>query len=173
MFKNGKPVKIITYIMLLAMILSPFTCIISATTVYAGDAGSIYTNRPNIAGGNGFTIALEPDGRVFGWGKNQFGQLGGGTITNPIPNFSEVIAVSAGIDHAVALKNDGTVWAWGKNNNNQIGDGTTTNRTSPVQVSGLSQVEKIATWADHSLALKRSGCHAEKIYQPVKRVVVQ
>ncbi|MBI5237580.1 MAG: putative Ig domain-containing protein, partial [Deltaproteobacteria bacterium] len=59
--------------------------------------------------------------------------------------------------HTIALKNDGTVWAWGWNNYGQLGDGATIDRTTPVQVSGLTNVTAIAGGAEHTIVLKNDG----------------
>jgi alpha-tubulin suppressor-like RCC1 family protein len=66
-------------------------------------------------------------------------------------------SVTGGRYHSLALASNGTVWAWGDNAFGQIGDGTTTQRTTPVQVSGLSNITAISTHDDHSLALDSSG----------------
>jgi alpha-tubulin suppressor-like RCC1 family protein len=66
-------------------------------------------------------------------------------------------AIAAGSTHTLALKVDGTVWAWGKNDVGQLGDTTPTMRTTPVAVSGLTDVIAIAAGANHSLAIKRDG----------------
>jgi HYR domain/Regulator of chromosome condensation (RCC1) repeat len=57
------------------------------------------------------------------------------------------------------------VWAWGLNDHGQLGDGTTTNRLTPIEVSGLSDVQAIAA-ADgyHSLAI--SGAPAQDTTPP-------
>jgi len=57
----------------------------------------------------------------------------------------------------LALKSDGTVWAWGDNEYGQIGNGALTDQTTPVQVSGLSGIVKIATGRFFSLAVKSDG----------------
>ena len=44
----------------------------------------------------------------------------------------------------MALKGDGTLWAWGRNDYGQLGDGTTIDKSTPVQVSGLTNVVAIA-----------------------------
>jgi hypothetical protein len=38
----------------------------------------------------------------------------------------------------------GQVWAWGDNHHGQLGDGTFNDRPTPVEVSGLSDVQAIA-----------------------------
>ncbi|WP_332908492.1 RCC1 domain-containing protein [Paenibacillus roseus] len=67
------------------------------------------------------------------------------------------LAVDAGGGHSLELKSDGTVWAWGANGDGQLGDGTTTQRTTPVQVSGLTNVIAVAGGSNHSLAVKQDG----------------
>ncbi|MZG88400.1 RCC1 repeat-containing protein, partial [Staphylococcus aureus] len=68
-----------------------------------------------------------------------------------------VIAIAGGVYHTIALKSDGTVWAWGYNGYGQLGDGSTTNRSTPVQVSGLTDVIAIAGGYYHTIALKSDG----------------
>jgi alpha-tubulin suppressor-like RCC1 family protein len=65
--------------------------------------------------------------------------------------------VAAGDIHTLALKADGTVWGWGGNSQGQLGDNSQTERSSPVQVSGLTNVVAIAVGSTHSLALKADG----------------
>lgn len=96
-------------------------------------------------------VALKSDGTVWGWGANNYGQLGDGTTAerhSPVQasGLSGVIAVSAGLYHTLALKSDGTVWAWG---NSYI--------SVPSQVTGLSGITAIAGGAGFNLALKNDG----------------
>src|SRR5216683_2222510 len=52
----------------------------------------------------------------------------------------------------------GTAQAWGRNTSGQLGDGTEDiARTTPVSVSGLTNVTAIAGGSDHSLALLSDG----------------
>src|SRR5688572_24089537 len=68
---------------------------------------------------------------VVGWGANDKGQLGDGSVAN-------VVQVAAGGRHTLALTADGKVWALGANDRGQLGNTTTLDSASPVQVSGLS-----------------------------------
>jgi len=68
-----------------------------------------------------------------------------------------VSGVSAGDKHSLATKVDGTAWAWGNNGHGQLGDGTSTTRTTPVQVSGLTDVAAVSAGEVHSLAVRGDG----------------
>jgi alpha-tubulin suppressor-like RCC1 family protein len=96
-----------------------------------------------------------PNGTVFQWGH-------GRVIANtyaPVqtPGLSNIVAISAGWDHALALRSDHTVWAWGQNGVGEIGDGTTINPTNPVQVASLSNIVAVSGGDWHSSALAADG----------------
>jgi alpha-tubulin suppressor-like RCC1 family protein len=125
--------------------------------------GSIsFAATPQVIASHHSSYALKDDGTVWAWGSNYYGNLGDGTTINsllPIKVYglSDIIAISAGSNHAMALKNDGTVWAWGDNLYGRLGDGTTTDSYTPVRVIGLADVASIAAGESHSLALKNDG----------------
>ena len=105
-------------------------------------------------------LALKRDGTVWQW------RGGLAPVPEQVDALTGVVAVAAGCSgywcifpHSLALKGDGTVWAWGDNEAGQLGDGTTTGRTTPVQVSGLSEVAAVAARAGdvHSVALRSDG----------------
>ncbi|MFV0254256.1 MAG: hypothetical protein ACK5H2_13095 [Beutenbergiaceae bacterium] len=94
-----------------------------------------------IAAGGGHTVALGSDGRVYTWGRNNWGQLGNGTggagvsgtfdSTTPVPVDTSgvlagvtVVAISANYYNSLALDSDGNVYTWGRNNYGQLGNGT-------------------------------------------------
>lgn len=143
----------------------------------------------DIAAGYTTSVGIKNDGTVWAWGaSNKAGSFGNGekgdnAINLKVPvqvkGLIDVIALSAGEDHALALKSDGTVWAWGNNDSGQIGDGTKTestfrrstgnnsllelspdidnNRALPTQVKGLSGVVAISATRGASYALKNDG----------------
>jgi alpha-tubulin suppressor-like RCC1 family protein len=123
-----------------------------------------------IAAGQRHNLSLMPNGTVWAWGDNGWGQLGSGSpfpafrigylISTPtqVPALSPVMALgSNGDHHSVVLKTDGTVWVWGANFYGQLGNGTTTARFDPAPVVGLTNVIAVAGGADHTLALRDDG----------------
>jgi alpha-tubulin suppressor-like RCC1 family protein len=116
-----------------------------------------------ISAGGWFSVALKNDGTVWTWGHNSEGQLGNGNLINTsipvqVAGLTNVVQIVAGTYHFLALKNDGTVWACGDNVSGQIGNGNTgTDATTPVQVSGLTNVIKIDAGRFFSLAVKNDG----------------
>lgn len=124
--------------------------------------------------GWGHTLALKPDGRVYSWGYNAYGQLGDGTVQNrtaPVVvkgiggmgELSGVVQIAAGWYHSLALLSDGRVVAWGYNSCGQLGDGTTVNRSYPVVVKGpggageLTGVVALAAGGEFSAAVLCDG----------------
>ncbi|HXN39904.1 MAG TPA: IPT/TIG domain-containing protein, partial [Solirubrobacteraceae bacterium] len=95
--------------------------------------------------------------------------VGCSTTPTPVEGLSGVVAVAAGAQHNLALLGNGTVMAWGDNELGQLGEGTfgpdrchtqaepTQCSTTPIPVSGLSEVTAIAAGEDYSLALLRNG----------------
>jgi alpha-tubulin suppressor-like RCC1 family protein len=82
---------------------------------------------------------------VFGFGDNQYGQLGDWTTTqrnSPVPAAwppasATVRQISAGGGTSAAVLSDGSVWVWGDNFYGELGNGTSGNAASnPRQVPG-------------------------------------
>ena len=132
-----------------------------------------FSDDPNveirvISAGAFHNLAIDSQGNVYAWGKNEYGRLGDGTtIDRDIPvllsTFSEdpninIIAVSAGWEFSLALDSSGRVYAWGRNNRGQLGDGTMIDRDRPVLLTRFSKdlniiITAISAGYEHSLAL--------------------
>ncbi|MCR8630375.1 InlB B-repeat-containing protein [Paenibacillus sp. N5-1-1-5] len=124
---------------------------------------SALSNIKAISGGTSYhTLALDGNGNVWAWGRNDNGDLGDGTTIQrntpvQVNTLSNVKAIAAGGYFSLALKEDGTVWSWGWNGAGQLGNGTTNQRILPEQVPGLSHITAIAAGGNHSLALDANG----------------
>ncbi len=108
------------------------------------------------------TCARTTAGGAKCWGRNDFGQLGDGTMTErPSPVdvkvLSDVAGIVAGRYHSCALSGGG-VKCWGWNIGGQLGDGTRTTRTAPVDAAGLaSGAAELSAGGMHNCALTSSG----------------
>jgi alpha-tubulin suppressor-like RCC1 family protein len=115
-----------------------------------------------IATGVGDALAIGADGSVWGWGRDQYGQLGNSPRTaselSPVETFapgSGITQISTTNDFTLALRSDGTVLAFGANEKGQAGTGTTSPTSTPVQVSGLTGVSQISACYSYGLAVHR------------------
>jgi len=123
-----------------------------ATLHYTTNGVDPTESDPTITSGNTITVPQPLRLKVKAW------KTGSTPSAVRVGDYVISGSVAAGTNDTLALKADGTVWSWGANTNGQLGDGTTTQRTSPVQVSGLSDVVAIAAGVGtHHLALKRDG----------------
>ncbi|ETR67882.1 MAG: hypothetical protein OMM_11109, partial [Candidatus Magnetoglobus multicellularis str. Araruama] len=101
-------------------------------------------------------LALRTDGTVWGWGRNDEGQLGfisndGSnnyyTVPVHISALENIKRIAVSSNSNLALKEDGTVWGWGGYNYNH----------SPEQIVQLNNIILIDTYVSHCLALKKDG----------------
>ena len=117
-----------------------------------------------VAAGADFAIALKSDGTVWAWGRNNFGQLGNGGLTDsPVAVQvsglgAGVTAISAGFNHSLAIDTDSSGWAWGSNSNGQIGTGadpaSTTYYATAAHI-GIGEVTSIAAGNRFSIAVRK------------------
>ncbi len=131
-----------------------------ATPVAVSDA----TNIIAIAGGGNHSLALKSDGTVLAWGQDDVGQLGNdNAIANQsapvlVAGASGIVAIAAGDAHSLALKSDGTILSWGSDTSGELGnDSEFVSQSTPVAVSGASNIIAIAAGGAYCLALKSDG----------------
>jgi alpha-tubulin suppressor-like RCC1 family protein len=108
------------------------------------------------APGNGQTLALLANGRLYAWGADRNGQLGDGKtatqsspklITPPSGVTYRGLATSGGTSYGISTT--GAVYAWGGGGEGQIGNGTTKGSLTPVKVA--SGATRISAGADDVL----------------------
>ena len=119
-----------------------------------------------IAAGDYHSLALGSDGRVWGWGRNNRGQLGDGSQDNrstpvQLSEPSNIVAIAAGDLHSLALGSNGAVWAWGDNSDGQVAgrniDGFPKVQLTPSMIQNLGSISTIAAGEGFSLGLRTDG----------------
>jgi alpha-tubulin suppressor-like RCC1 family protein len=118
-----------------------FGLLVVAHTVHA-------QGTPRIGGGDAFTCALGPSGRVFCWGSNSAGQIGiGAGMASPVTFEARPVemaggfkTIASGLFHSCGLQLDGTAYCWGSNANGQLG-------TNPSAAQAVSLPVRVETSA--------------------------
>jgi alpha-tubulin suppressor-like RCC1 family protein len=116
------------------------------------------TDWKHVTGGGWTTIAQKEDGRLYGAGRNQLGNLGLGNKNQyesltPIGTDTDWKTVTGSLGATMAIKDDGALWAWGANTKGLLGTGDTNERLVPTLIDTENN------WAyaypgDHSFAIK-------------------
>jgi alpha-tubulin suppressor-like RCC1 family protein len=113
--------------------------------------------------GQGFVVAIKPNGTMWSWGNNNTSQLGLGVLTAYQSSPVQVgvgntwSKVSCGKAFSMAIKTDGTLWGWGENDQGQLGLGNQTTRNSPIQVGAQTTWSEVRTGRQFTIALKNDG----------------
>jgi alpha-tubulin suppressor-like RCC1 family protein len=140
------------------------TTMSSGTLVEVNFPG-LSTKIVSVVAGADHNLAVDEDGGVWVWGRNNYGQLGKSrSVAERIPSklnlgvevFAE--SVAAGFSHSLILTTDGEVLGFGRNNSGQAGQVATTSFvTTPTLITGLSEIQSISAGTDSSFAINQLG----------------
>jgi alpha-tubulin suppressor-like RCC1 family protein len=147
----------------------------NVTSNFAGLTGQII----QLEAGDSHSLALTSTGQVYAWGVDWDGQLGDGTVGDPLDNpipinitssfagvNGHITQLSTNYSHSLALTSTGQVYTWGGDWDGQLGDGTTSNpyeNPTPINITGNftgldgQTIQLVAAGQDHSLALTSTG----------------
>jgi alpha-tubulin suppressor-like RCC1 family protein len=117
-----------------------------------------------ISAGDDHSLAIDQNGNVWTWGRNDSGQLGRGSVSATLPpamvGFTgatgnlRAVALAGGAEFSVVLLGDGSVWTTGLNETGQLGTGDTLDLDVFTQVNGVSGVISVAAGRQHVLLRK-------------------
>jgi alpha-tubulin suppressor-like RCC1 family protein len=126
----------------------------------------------NYAGSH--TVGLKGDGTVWGWGNNQFGQLGlapNGPIQSPlqltIPS-SKIVSIAASQHHTAIVDDQGRVYTAGFNHNGVLGTSTPVgSMQASFQAAAISDVVAVSAGNYANVCIKKDGSVWEFGYTPI------
>lgn len=111
--------------------------------------------------GDRHSFAVSRIGKVYGWGSNEFGQLGcgrkGDTLLSPrlIAGLDGLVVtvISSGDRHSAAVTNTGSVYTWGCGSDGQCGHGTFNDAARPKLVESLVGKSVIDVKCGHNFTM--------------------
>lgn len=125
-----------------------------------------------ISVGEEIAIAIDSDGKTWGWGRGNDGQLGpqasASTVTVPVQITDDhgtpfsFTQVAAGRGFAIGIDLDGNTWSWGLNDNGRLGNpaagAKSANPVPVVDEAGVQQkFEQIETGLATGFGIKADG----------------
>jgi len=109
-----------------------------------------------ISAGQVHSMALMPDGTLWGFGWNPEGQVGSGanqTQFRPAQILDDVVYVSTFGTHTMAIRSDNSLWGWGNNWSGQLGNGTSMNQQrNPIWI--MDDVVSVSAGSSHTMAIR-------------------
>ena len=107
-----------------------------------------------VACGFGHNIALDEDGHVWIWGRNDHGQLGTGDkkpLDTPIMmDLERIVDITCGGKFTLARDEDGNLYGWGSNAYRVLEDSSRKNILTPIKLEGGLENKTIVSFAGGS-----------------------
>ncbi|MBQ2976413.1 MAG: hypothetical protein IJE17_02890 [Clostridia bacterium] len=122
------------------------------------------SNIVQIACGGKFSLALDADGQLWGWGDNEFNTLLPDTNKNQLKPVKidtgdiDIAYIDACGASVVLLDTEGTLWTWGKNDMHQLGYDTKGKTVKiPTAVPFDLPVTYVAAYSSQTYAILSDG----------------
>jgi alpha-tubulin suppressor-like RCC1 family protein len=146
--------------LLAAVVLAVPPTLAEAAPAAVPEAGS--SDWRVVNGGTQRTCGIRTSGRLYCWGRDEFGALGdgGGSADQPAPvqvatGGTNWTAVSVGTSHTCGLRAPGQLWCWGSDYDRQLGDGATNSTTpTPARVGSATDWRQVAAGDAHTCGLR-------------------
>ena len=102
-------------------------------------------NIVSLTAGAYHLLALDQEGRVWGWGQSGYGETGcpGFYVSTPCVVLENAIQIAAGEYYSIALDRTGKVWTWGRNIYGQLGNGDKEDSVKPILVDLEGETARI------------------------------
>ena len=122
----------------------------------------IATGRAAGSGTGGYCLAIDKNGIAWGWGSNQYGNLGNNSnigSLSPVQVYGNktFCKITGNSYQVMALDKNGKIWGWGTNINFALGQNDTTSRITPVQIAQDKTFCDISMFNNSSLAVDKDG----------------
>ncbi|DBA88888.1 hypothetical protein WJX79_001006 [Trebouxia sp. C0005] len=120
-----------------------------------------------VAAGHYHSLAINLEGKLFTWGRNNEGQLGQAlqplesaatpAAVDALAKFKVMSAAASGVA-SFAVVEDGTVWGWGSSKRGQLGLGQgIVEALKPQRLPGLEGITQVSAGWGHACALREDG----------------
>ena len=120
--------------------------------------GTIITQ---VAAGEEYSVALDSEGNVWTWGRNNYFQIGhtGGDQYTPykVGGLPKVIKIAAGNYTTMVITENKELYGWGFNGYGNIGIGSYTNKVTASKVVGFEDVIDVSVGKNHTMTLTSDG----------------
>lgn len=115
-----------------------------------------------VAAGRNHSLALDESGGLWGWGRDNRGQLGGAAGRGSpypmrLPTSVPFVTIVAGKDFSLAIDGEGTVWSWGRNDRGQLGLGGPATRDGAGRVHLPAPAIRVFAAQGHAGAILVDG----------------
>jgi len=113
---------------------------------------------PSVSRDENTCMAIMPNGDLYCWGYNYYGQVGNGTTIDqlvPMKILENVDSVFFEGSHSAAIMENGDLYCWGYNENGEAGNGTTIDQLIPIKI--LENVDSVFFESSHSAAITENG----------------
>ncbi len=123
------------------------------------EKGQVEISPNQVCAGSDHTLIIDEKGKLFGFGSDEYGQLGLGGVELsvslqkiPMPSKVKFSQISAAYSHSLALSEEGEVYVFGKNEHGQLGLGHKNEVVTPTLVE-IAPCQQISAGNEHSLLL--------------------
>lgn len=120
------------------------------------------TKIVQVSAGENHCLALDENGNVWAWGRNNYYQLGNtneNSISTPtkVTGLSGIRKITCGANTSYAIGNTGEVYSFGLNANGEGGVGTYTNKIPVTRAKNITDIVDIRAGKNHAIILKSTG----------------